>query len=128
MKAHEKRLRDNCDSCNRAIDLPALRAEVRKWKRETKKARAEAERFRQAILWADGLNGKFRPQEEGEGRYWWRTELMDRARPLLAPVTLRLKPKVKRLTNHSCGTTSSDEQVLCDDPKCPRSRNFKVKR
>lgn len=38
-----------------------------------------------------------------------------------------LKPR-KAKREHICGTSSSDEQVLCDDPKCPRSRNFKAKR
>lgn len=45
-------------------------------------AREEIERLRSAIEWALGM-GKdgFRPRMEGEGAYWWRTELRRRALP-----------------------------------------------
>lgn len=44
--------------------------------------RTKAERIIQlenAIRWALGENGDFPPREEGQGAYWWRTELRRRA-------------------------------------------------
>lgn len=40
--------------------------------------RAENERLREAISWALGETD-FRPRKEGEGAYWWRKELRERA-------------------------------------------------
>lgn len=37
------------------------------------------ENMRAAILWALGEFGDFRPRELGEGAYWWRRELRQRA-------------------------------------------------
>lgn len=37
------------------------------------------ERQQAALRWALGENGDFREQRDGEGRYWWRTELRTRA-------------------------------------------------
>ena len=57
--------------------------------------RAENERLREAIAWALGENGDFRVREDGEGRYWWRTELRARAsgaggaQPSASDATLR---------------------------------------
>ena len=50
-------------------DVPAAKAAFREFKR-----------LRSAIEWALGM-GKdgFRPRMDGEGRYWWRTELRMRA-------------------------------------------------
>lgn len=39
----------------------------------------ERNRYRDAILWADGQGDDFRPRPEGKGPYWWRRELMERA-------------------------------------------------
>jgi hypothetical protein len=48
-----------------------------------------AERYEKAILWALGYEVDehgFRPREPGEGAYWWRKELMERAAiPALSP-------------------------------------------
>ena len=41
--------------------------------------RAEVDRLRAAILWADGQGDEFPPRPEGRGPYWWRAELMRRA-------------------------------------------------
>jgi len=42
--------------------------------------RAEAaERFLEAIRWALGTRGEFRPQMTMDGLYWWRGELAERA-------------------------------------------------
>lgn len=53
---------------------------------EAKAALREIKRLRSAIEWALGM-GKdgFRPRMDGEGQYWWRTEL--RARALGKPNT-----------------------------------------
>jgi hypothetical protein len=32
-----------------------------------------------AVAWALGENGEFRERREGEGAYWWRKELRERA-------------------------------------------------
>ena len=37
------------------------------------------ERQQAALRWALGENGDFRERLQGEGRYWWRTELRARA-------------------------------------------------
>lgn len=45
-------------------------------------AREEIERLRSAIEWALGMGRDgFRPRMDGEGAYWWRTELRRRALP-----------------------------------------------
>jgi len=40
---------------------------------------ADAEKLQEAILWALGCRGRFPPREQGQGGYWWRTELRKRA-------------------------------------------------
>ena len=47
---------------------------------ERNEARAENAALREAIAWALGESGNFPPREDGEGAYWWRTELRKRAR------------------------------------------------
>ena len=42
-------------------------------------ARAEVERLTSAIRWALGEGGEFPVRMEGQGQYWWRTELRRRA-------------------------------------------------
>ena len=41
--------------------------------------RLAAERYEAAIRWALGEIDDFPPREEGQGKYWWRTELRRRA-------------------------------------------------
>lgn len=48
---------------------------------------AENKRLREAIRWALGENGDFRYREEGEGQFWWRKELRERAGLNPAPPT-----------------------------------------
>ena len=59
------------------IDSEDLTRLVAAAKREAGQA-AEIERLRDAINWALGSNGDFRPREPGEGPYWWRKELSAR--------------------------------------------------
>ncbi len=39
-----------------------------------------AKRLLNTILWADGQRGSFEPRSSWDGPYWWRTEMMKRAR------------------------------------------------
>jgi hypothetical protein len=36
-------------------------------------------RFRHAIEWALGVRGNFKQRKEGDGPFWWRSELQKRA-------------------------------------------------
>jgi hypothetical protein len=55
------------------------------------------ENMADAIEWALGM-GKdgFAPRQEGQGAYWWRTELRQRALGLASPAASRLSPKNKK--------------------------------
>ena len=60
----------------RAIKHPAPKpaAKVKKTK-----AMSEVTRLREAIRWALGELGEFAERPEGAGKYWWRSELRNRA-------------------------------------------------
>jgi hypothetical protein len=68
--AEDKRIRERLASVSSERDYLQARAE---------QAEAENKRLRKAILWADGQVDDFRARREGEGAYWWRRELMERA-------------------------------------------------
>ena len=42
-------------------------------------ANARISQLQSAILWALGQEGGFNPQPPGAGKYWWRSELRQRA-------------------------------------------------
>lgn len=44
-----------------------------------KELEAQNKRYERAIRWALGELGEFRTREDGEGGFWWRTELHKRA-------------------------------------------------
>jgi hypothetical protein len=46
---------------------------------ELAEANRRTEELEAAIFWACGVNGTFPPRQDGEGAYWWRTELRERA-------------------------------------------------
>jgi hypothetical protein len=47
----------------------------------------QVEEMREALKWALGESGDFRTRSDGEGYYWWRKELRERAFPTSQPVT-----------------------------------------
>lgn len=57
----------------------SLRAAYEGFGRQVKRMQAEHEKYRQALEWALGANGKFRQRPVGAGQYWWRKELKERA-------------------------------------------------
>ena len=44
-----------------------------------KQSREEADRYREALVWALGAGGDFPLRETNQGFYWWRSELQKRA-------------------------------------------------
>lgn len=44
-----------------------------------KELEAQNRRYERALRWALGELGEFRHREDGEGAFWWRTELQKRA-------------------------------------------------
>jgi len=46
---------------------------------------AENKRMKEAIRWALGISGDFKPRPEGGPNYWWRKELAERAGFHLSP-------------------------------------------
>lgn len=56
-----------------AFDLASAREEGRREGLE------KAERYASAIRWALGENGRFNDRRDGDGPFWWRTELRRRA-------------------------------------------------
>ena len=59
-----------------AADHARLRVSLR---HERDAALARVETLLDALNWAMGANGTFPFREEGQGAYWWRTELRERA-------------------------------------------------
>lgn len=53
----------------------AVHADVAEFTRDSEQIRV----LREAIAWALGENDDFRAREPGEGAYWWRKELRERA-------------------------------------------------
>ena len=47
--------------------------------RERDELRAEIERLREAIFWACGMSGSFPSRRDGQGQFWWRRGLRERA-------------------------------------------------
>lgn len=52
---------------------------IRELDAERDALRRRCERLESSVRWALGESGDFRSRKDGEGAYWWRTELRKRA-------------------------------------------------
>ena len=79
-----KRLERERDEAETALSknimaIKALERELAEKDKRIEELERECERLRETIFWACGVNGTFRLRADGEGLYWWRRELRERA-------------------------------------------------